>query len=198
ETRLEGLPPGGSRSTLLRALGDANGSLERFRRSIEVSFDHVMERASGWYKRRVQVMLTVIAAVIAIGLNVDTAHVASTLWKDEAVRTAATVQARVAEKQSAAARVGFASSESPQDAATSIDQVRQLQLPVGRGSGRPTGIDSVPGWLLTIAALGLGAPFWFDVLSRLARLRGSGVPQEPRSLSDSAGAAPPPALSDPQ
>jgi hypothetical protein len=38
----------------------------------------------------------------------------------------------------------------------------------------------------SIAALSLGAPFWFDLLSRVARLRGSGVPEEPRSLSDSA------------
>ena len=45
----------------------------------------------------------------------------------------------------------------------------------------------IPGWLITIAALSLGAPFWFDLLSRVARLRGSGVPERPRSLSDTAG-----------
>ena len=30
------------------------------------------------------------------------------------------------------------------------------------------------GWLFTAAAVSLGAPFWFDLLSRVARLRGTG------------------------
>lgn len=32
------------------------------------------------------------------------------------------------------------------------------------------------GWLITATALSLGAPFWFDLLSKLIKLRGSGVP----------------------
>jgi hypothetical protein len=195
ETRLEGLPPGGARSALLRALGASNGTLEGFRRHIEGGFDNVMERASGWYKRRVQLMLAVIAAGIAIGLNVDTVHVASTLWKDQAVRSTAAAQATAAQQQPLTGQTGAPAPAHPSDvqaAADSIDDVKQLQLPVGRGAGHPTGIDSVPGWLITIFALGLGAPFWFDVLSRLARLRGSGVAQRPRSLSDTPGATSPP------
>jgi hypothetical protein len=39
--------------------------------------------------------------------------------------------------------------------------------------------------LITIAALNLGAPFWFDLLSRLSRQRGAGAPEKPaRVLSD--------------
>ena len=30
------------------------------------------------------------------------------------------------------------------------------------------------GWLFTAAAVSLGAPFWFDLLSRVAKLRGAG------------------------
>src|SRR4051812_46730290 len=48
---------------------------------------------------------------------------------------------------------------------------------VPRGAG---GIAlAVLGWLLTIAAISLGAPFWFDTLSRLSRLRSSGKPETP-------------------
>jgi len=39
------------------------------------------------------------------------------------------------------------------------------------------------GWLLTIMAMSLGAPFWFDVLSRLSRLRSSGKPEAPLPAS---------------
>ena len=30
------------------------------------------------------------------------------------------------------------------------------------------------GWVITIAAISLGAPFWFDLLGKVANLRGSG------------------------
>ena len=38
---------------------------------------------------------------------------------------------------------------------------------------------AIGGWLLTIAAISLGAPFWFDTLSRFSRLRSSGKPETP-------------------
>jgi hypothetical protein len=33
----------------------------------------------------------------------------------------------------------------------------------------------LPGWLITILAISLGAPFWFDLLSQLANIRGTGA-----------------------
>jgi hypothetical protein len=41
-------------------------------------------------------------------------------------------------------------------------------------------LDHDAGWLLlTITAISLGAPFWFDTLGRLSRLRSSGKPETP-------------------
>ncbi len=42
----------------------------------------------------------------------------------------------------------------------------------------------VPGWLVTIFALSLGAPFWFDMLNRFMNIRNAGrAPDEPRDKS---------------
>ena len=51
--------------------------------------------------------------------------------------------------------------------------------PWGRDDGLPGWgaggwIAHVLGWLFTAAAVSLGAPFWFDLLSRVAKLRGTG------------------------
>jgi hypothetical protein len=36
-----------------------------------------------------------------------------------------------------------------------------------------------PGWFLTIVAVSLGAPFWFDVLNKIVKLRNAGrVPEK--------------------
>jgi hypothetical protein len=178
EKALSSLPEGQVRNVLEKAAANSHGKLEGFRAQVEAAFDDSMERASGWYKRKVQIVLVVLAATVAIGLNVDSLRVGTRLWNDDAVRTA--VVAKAAEQ------------EQPQQVADAVDQVEQLQLPVGWGAGNaPDDAEAVlrrlPGWLITIGALSLGAPFWFDLMSRLARLRGSGVPERPRSLSDTAG-----------
>jgi hypothetical protein len=174
---LESLPEGQTRRVLQKAAANAGETLEGFRTQVETAFDDAMERASGWYKRKVQVVLLALAAAVAIGLNVDSVRVGTQLWNDDAVRTA--VVAKATEKD-------------PQQAADAVAQVEQLQLPVGWGAENAPddlaeALRRIPGWLITIASLSLGAPFWFDLLSRLARLRGSGGPEKPRSLSDTAG-----------
>jgi hypothetical protein len=174
KTVLASLPEGQVRDVLQSAAANQERTLEGFRKQIETAFDDAMQRASGWYKRKVQMVLLVIALALAVGLNVDSLRVGTRLWNDDAVRTA--VVAKAKEKD-------------PQAAANAINEVKQLQLPVGWGAGNaPAGVDGalrgLAGWLITVTAVSLGAPFWFDLLSRVARLRGSGVTAKPRSLSD--------------
>jgi hypothetical protein len=154
-------------SLVVKAEVNARDTLEGFRGQVDHAFDDAMERASGWYKRKVQVVLLVLSIAVTIGLDVDTVRVGTAFWNDEALRSAVVAQA---------------SRDSSQDA---VKTVEGLDLPIGWGSNAPDNVGAaIPGWILTIAALQLGAPFWFDLLSRLARLRGSGVPERPRSQSD--------------
>jgi hypothetical protein len=168
-------PGSHQREVLQKAAVNAHGDLEGFRKHVETAFDDSMERASGWYKRKAQLVLALVAATFAIGLNVDSVRIATHLYNDEAVRTAVVSQVK---------------SERPEDAAATVSQIKQLRLPVGWGAAnRPSGgsgwVGALAGWLITIAALNLGAPFWFDLLSRLSRQRGVGIPEKPgRVLSD--------------
>lgn len=41
------------------------------------------------------------------------------------------------------------------------------------------------GWALTVVAISLGAPFWFDALKGLVNLRGAGKPPQPSETSES-------------
>jgi hypothetical protein len=58
-----------------KAAVNAHETLEGFRVRVEGAFDDSMERASGWYKRKIQTMLLVLSAAVVIGLNVDTVRV---------------------------------------------------------------------------------------------------------------------------
>lgn len=190
--------PEGSRPVLHKALTHAGGDLERFRRSLEHSYDDAMKRASGWYKRKVQVALAIIASVLVVGLDVDAVRVANRLWREPALRSAVAARASTA-GQPATAAGGTTVAEAvsaAQRAAHDVSGVKELDLPIGWGSGnKPRDfqglLDRIPGWLITIAALMLGAPFWFDVLSKVARVRGSGEAHPPVARTDAPPAADP-------
>lgn len=159
------------------ALTEAQGSQRRFRESLERQFDEAMQRVSGWYKRRTQLILFVIALVLVGAINADSFTIGQRLWKDDALRTAVVAQAdtTVKEQQAQCASGGT----SVEKAGKCLDQVKQLQVPLGWSRANspknvPADFGKALGLLLTAFALLLGAPFWFDTLSKLAQLRGTG------------------------
>jgi hypothetical protein len=165
---------------LLRAGGDDAAS---FRHRVEQWYDDAMERVSGWYRRRVQIWLWAFAILVSVLLNADTLMVGETLWTRPATRAAVVAAAQKAVDQ------GASSESSSQQAVQRVKDLERTNLPLGWHFGKGSKNDprKVPGpftaWaakllglLLTASALTLGAPFWFDALSRIARIRSSGAP----------------------
>ena len=116
-------------------------------------------------------------------INANTIAMAERMWKDDTVRSAVVAQA-----QANASPTPGAENKKPDqkltDAADSVDKVVKVGIPMGwRGAAVPHGTSAITmaigGWMLTILAISLGAPFWFDTLSRFSRLRSSGKPETP-------------------
>ncbi len=80
------------------ALDEAKGDEVKFRAAFERSFDETMDRVSGWYKRRVQLILIVIALAVVGAMNADSFNVGQRLWKNDALRSAVVAQASAAVK----------------------------------------------------------------------------------------------------
>ncbi len=174
---IDGIPSAPVRQALLAIYRDADGEIESFRAGAEKWYDDSMDRVSGWYKRHVQIMLWVIAIVVVVLLNVDTLQLATTLWKDPTTRAALVAKADTAVQQG----------KTPPSVG---DAVSSLALPLGWKLHFGKGPQEIPnhalgviakliGLLLTAAALSLGAPFWFDLLSKFMRVRGTGPPPAP-------------------
>jgi len=162
-------------SEALLALFRASGhDVGQFKLATERWFDDSMERVSGWYKRRVHLILFVIATVVVVLLNADTLSAGRVLWRDDAVRAA------VVKKAEAAAN-GKLSDVEVENAVKRLDLPLGWQLSFGDA---PTQLpNDVLAWLaklaglaLTIGAIMLGAPFWFDLLSKIVSVRGTGAP----------------------
>ena len=180
EGTLEGLPDA-VKSRLQPLLDAAGNDLEEFRKSIEAWYDDSMARVSGWYKRKTQVLLLVIGAAVVIALNANALIVAGRLWSDQTVRAAVVQQAG----QAASQPEGDTARARLTNAASDVASVEKIGVPMGwSGDAKPKWggsgwITTLAGWLLTITAISLGAPFWFDTLGRLSRLRSSGKPETP-------------------
>lgn len=142
----------------------ANGNIKRFRRDAEAWFDDQMERLSGVYRRWSQVVVWITGLVIVLALNANTLRIAQTLWNDPSKRAAIVSQAGAAQ-----------GSEKVSEANKAIND---LPLPLGWSDGYHGWgwLWAAGGLLITFAAISLGAPFWFDTLSRLSRIRQTGPP----------------------
>jgi hypothetical protein len=138
-------------------------------------FENAMNRLSGTYKRKTQVWTFVIALIMAGLMNVNSIHVGRELW----------LRPMLARTLSSNPNL------KPIDAFT---QLETLGVPVGWTSQRLgelrslTGLEVFFGWLITAAATLFGAPFWFDALEKLGRVKGTGPsPAEKRSGTGAAG-----------
>ncbi len=65
---------------------DSQGNVQKFQELIEKWFDDTMERASGWYKKKIQLILFCIGLFLATIFNVDTISIVKKLSNDKDAR----------------------------------------------------------------------------------------------------------------
>lgn len=173
---IEAIPSEPVQQALKALLTAAQGDAVAFRHGVEQWYDDQMERVSGWYRKRIQRVLWVLAFVVAFALNADALQIAKRLWVDPSQRAAIVNQA-----QSATSKTSGQTSPS--------DELGSLPVPLGwhfaESRDDPQGFPIYDVWALLAKLIGLsltavaitfGAPFWFDTLSKLARLRNGGAP----------------------
>ncbi|MEA2223017.1 MAG: hypothetical protein QOH83_1393 [Solirubrobacteraceae bacterium] len=176
--------PVGLRKRIKPLIGGPQKDVENLRTNLEAWYDDTMARVSGWYKRKTQIIVIVIGVLLVPAINANTIAMAQRMWKGDTVRAAVLVQARADASAKPPAGETPTADQKLTNAADSVDKVGKVGIPMGwRGAAVPHGVEgiatAVVGWLLTILAISLGAPFWFDLLSRFSRLRSSGKPETP-------------------
>jgi hypothetical protein len=173
-----------TRSVLSRLVGEAK-DLEEARENVEKWFDTAMERLTGHYKRLTQWVLLGVGLLVAVLINADTIQTAEALWQNPAARGAV---AAYAESRLAAGQESGKMEET-------LEELHQVPVPIGwtRQSvpDTPEGwISKIIGLLVTAFAVSLGAPFWFDLLSKVSSLRAAGKVPETAGKTGKTGTAP--------
>ena len=190
-----------TRQVLLNLIEDSGDDLEKLKANLESWYEQMMDRASGWYKRRVQIFLLIIGFFISALFNADTIQMVKTLSNDPATRAAmiemaenyiANIKGRQ-EADSLAFQNGKLPALQSQSDTVLYDEIEQLvtqDIPeagsiMGMGWKFPPKVKNcwgkvwfviccIPGWLITSFAIALGAPFWFDMLGKVVNIRNTG------------------------
>jgi hypothetical protein len=198
------------RRTFLILLEEAENDIQELQKGIETWFNNAMDRVSGWYKRRTQ-LFVIIIAMFLVGLsNADTLRIVKTLSHDPALRQELSKKAEDLMKQSSSspspltasssmssgAKVDVKSPSSPtqgqegggvkppsmglKEAVKQLEEIQTAGIPLGWTAAPQGGewVNKIIGLILTIFAISLGAPFWFDVLNKIVPIRSVGASPE--------------------
>ena len=175
-----------TRKTLSILLDQAGDSLLKLEQDMEAWFNGAMDRVSGWYKQRTQVIVLTIAALLSIATNADTFAIATALANNSALREAVIAEAKTYMET---AKPPEGSSANQPTVSERIAQLQQLGIPMGWKS-RPTQPadwwNKIAGLALTAFAVSLGAPFWFDLLNRFMNIRSAGKSPDEKAKSSEA------------
>jgi hypothetical protein len=177
---VEVMPDTNIRDVLLASIATAGDDIEKLRDSVATWFDSAMDRVSGSYKRYLKYISFALGIVIAVAFNADSVYVGKVLWQDTDLRTQMVKIAAGLDKTSPPSSESATTDVVALNAAFEKAETALKPLPIGWGqpdSGQTTFTDwclRIAGWLITGLAVSLGAPFWFDVLTKFMTLRGTG------------------------
>ena len=150
-------------------------------------FDEGMTRISGWYKRKVKLFIFIVSGLVVVSTNASTIHVAEALWTNEALRTEIAAQATLAAAKGDVTLLEDKNLINLQKFPIGWENYTTLQNPVSIWKDGEW-FKLFIGWLITVAAISLGAPFWFDLLGKVANLKATGgkAPEKPKKTQEAA------------
>lgn len=170
-----------TKEIIYNLLVEANGNIENLKTLLDNWYNETMDRVAGWYKRKMQLITFIIGLLIAFSLNVDTIAIAKKLTRESSTRLEmvklATDFAKEANADSTTtARVNIEVKQIIEDIR---DQESIISISAPSLDPRTSAFWLyVLGCLITAIALSLGAPFWFDIMNKIVKLRGSGVQEK--------------------
>ncbi len=204
KSAVAGLPSDSElRRVLLLLLQDAGDDSKKFYANIETWFGDAMTRVSGWYKRKAQAVILILALLVTGLTNADTLEIISRLKTDSALRAAVVSQAqalagkqteaqspqpgKVQEGENPVAATGDTAEAPPpapsqtqepkENIAQALQNLRYTGIPFGWHAmpAQDEWVNKIIGLLFTSFAVSLGSPFWFDILNRIAKIRATGA-----------------------
>jgi hypothetical protein len=192
--------PQGLKTVFLQYADEASDNLQKVKDRIGNWYDEAQERLLGSYKKNLQKWILVISLVLVGSTNADTIKLASYLYNNNDARNAIANKASLFVQDSSVVKLISRIEATTIDSALKMDQkeivktldkdvkvmsslnneLKESDLPLGWSIENFNSYELTDylkkfcGLLLTILAVSMGSPFWFDILSKLSNLRAAG------------------------
>lgn len=214
-----------------RYVADKERAIANARQNVEQWFNETMDRLSGVYKRRAQVVSFLVGITLALIVNLDSASITEALWREPTLRQALIKQAELEVALGKESGQFLAQADSFNPVTDLQEKLKDLSLPLGWtiipkdnfevklckwlptadrtdddkfgirlpaiqsindiksyfageakavcyspavNSNSTSGYKWLLGILITGGAAAQGAPFWFEILSKLVNVRSVG------------------------
>ena len=182
-------------------LNEAEEDPVKARENIENWYNNSMDRVGGWYKKKSQTIIFVLALMICVALNIDSIKISQALLTDKTLRDVIvstaesynTNHAPTLKNTSLEAATNKDFSQSAENIEMLNKQISDLKLPIGwqdpQGKWIVHGFTPMDwfmtfmGILITTFAVSLGAPFWFQLLNKIVDLRAAGKHDDSKKTS---------------
>ena len=172
------------KAVLLQLLNESEDNLDNFKSRVHGWYNDVMDRSTAWYKQNTQKLLVMIGFALAVVFNADTIAIYQRLGSDpEALQQVVTMaEAYVARNDAASIQQHGPEFEKIYQNLKGLVQqdLEQARRPLGLGwdngdqimqMGALDWLTKLLGRVVTALAISLGAPFWFDLLKKIVKIR---------------------------
>jgi hypothetical protein len=163
-----------------------------FEKSIVEWFNALTDRLNGVYTRWSFLRLAIIGLLFAAAMDIDTLHIAGTIWAKPEMTSAMVdeIQKAIPSLKPSDPALTEEQRKSIQAAITSaVAPLRTAAPPYYAWQKTPEGLGNwlakILGWLLTALATSLGAQFWFNLMSEALKLRAAGPKPDTKETAGS-------------
>ena len=137
-------------------------------------FDGYMDRVSGWYKKRSHTNIFWWSLLIVMFFNINLLNIVSTLYKDHSLRDAWVQRAEAYQENPDAKSEIDASADKLKDWLEPPSWEKTQEWLAEPSAWSKDDLKQLIAWVVTALAIALGAPFWYDILSKSISLRAAG------------------------
>jgi hypothetical protein len=177
---------------LLTGFIKRSSDLASLQKNIQEWYDELMNRATGWFKSKLQAILFTVSLVFVVSINANLFTIVDSLNANPALaeKISVTAETYVASHPNAGKTTDTTLAHILKD----VDNLKATNVPLGWDEfQRPplevpepftwkdfkqSWMGVLTGWLLMAILASLGAPFWFQLLSKFIDLRKTGVKPE--------------------
>lgn len=172
-----------------------------FKDAIAKWYDTAMTRASSEYRRQLQKTLFIIGCILAVVFNGDAIRVTTVLYQSPTLRAQVAQQAESMVQANATTPVDADLKAQLKENIGQLRDLTKVGFPIGwspvwrdnfiyksdepdAAPGPAAYFAKIAGLFVCALAVCLGAPFWFDLLGRLVKLRSSAGADAEKKKSD--------------